>query len=224
LHAIRKRQGNEPKTEKDFVMKYLLIALLWAGYCALHSYLISIGFTTLMNRLLKKYYAFYRLFYVLISLFLLIPLINYTGQSDHNVIIIYGHYLDILRHILIYGSLIMFFRAFFFDYDSLSFFGIRQILDVGKTKEIKPSNEIKKSGLLGIMRHPMYLALIIYLWCQTSKMADIVVNIVLTIYIIIGTILEEKKLVLEFGETYIQYQNEVPMIIPFTKVRQRHKE
>lgn len=200
-------------------MKYLLIASLWTGYCALHSYLISIGFTNLMIRLLKKYYAFYRLFYVLVSLLLLIPLIKYTGQADNMVIISYGHYLDILRHILIYGSLLMFFWAFFFDYDSLSFFGIRQILNLGKNKEIKPSNEIKKSGLLGIMRHPMYLALIIYLWCQTFKMADIVVNIVLTAYIIIGTILEEKKLVLEFGETYIQYQKEVPMIIPFTKVK-----
>ena len=200
-------------------MKYLLIALMWVGYCALHSYLISIGFTNLMNRLLKKYYAFYRLFYILISLFLLIPLINYTGPLDNKVIIVYGHYVDILRHILIYGSLFMFFWAFFFDYDSLSFFGIRQILNFGKTKEIEPSNVIKKSGLLGIMRHPMYLALIIYLWCQTFKMADVVVNIVLTVYIIIGTVLEEKKLVLEFGETYIQYQKEVPMIIPFTKIK-----
>jgi methanethiol S-methyltransferase len=50
-------------------------------------------------------------------------------------------------------------------------------------------------------------------------MADIVVNIVLTVYIFIGTILEEKKLVLEFGETYVQYQKEAPLIIPFTKVR-----
>jgi methanethiol S-methyltransferase len=212
-------QTYEPKTKLDFKMKYLLITIMWTGYCALHSYLISIGFTNLLNRLLKKYYAFYRLFYILISLFLLIPLINYTGQLDNIVIIFYGHYLDILRHILTYGSLIMFFWAFFFDYDSLSFFGIRQILNFGKTKEKKPLNEIKKRGLLGIMRHPMYLALIIYLWCQTLKMADIVVNIVLTVYIIIGTILEEKKLVLEFGEPYIKYQKEVPMIIPFTKVK-----
>jgi methanethiol S-methyltransferase len=200
-------------------MKYLIIVILWTAYCALHSYLISTGFTNLMNRLLKKYYAFYRLFYILISLFLLIPLIKYTGQLDDNVIFIYGHYLDILRHVLMYGSLLMFFWAFFFDYDSLSFFGIRQILSFGKTKEIKPSGEIKKQGLLGIMRHPMYLALIIYLWCQTTKMADLVVNIVLTIYIIIGTILEERKLVLEFGETYVQYQKEVPMLIPFTKAK-----
>lgn len=63
----------------------------------------------------------------------------------------------------------------------------------------------------------MYLALIIYLWGQTFRLDDIVVNIVLTIYIIIGIKLEEKKLVLEFGDTYVKYQQEVPMLIPFTK-------
>ncbi|HLN71764.1 MAG TPA: hypothetical protein VK205_00615 [Prolixibacteraceae bacterium] len=172
-----------------------------------------------MKRLLKKYYAFYRLFFNLVSLFLLIPLIKYTQQADNQVIIVYGPYLDLLRNFLMYGALLLFFWAFFFDYDSLTFFGIRQIINFGKNKAVKPSNEIKKSGLLGMMRHPMYLALIIYLWSQTFKIADIVVNVVLTIYVIIGTILEEKKLVLEFGETYLQYQKEVPMIIPFTKVR-----
>ena len=202
-------------------MKYLLLASMWAGYCALHSYLISIRFSQMLKQVLKKYYAFYRLFYILISLILLIPLFNYSGQSDTNVIIVYGPFLNSLRNVLTYVSLGMFLWAFFFDYDSLSFFGIRQILNLGKTLEQKPSDGFKKSGLLRIIRHPMYLALIIYLWCQTFKMADIVVNTVLTIYIIIGTILEEKKLVLEFGETYIKYQKEVPMLIPFTKVKRR---
>jgi methanethiol S-methyltransferase len=64
----------------------------------------------------------------------------------------------------------------------------------------------------------MYFALIIYLWCQTFRVVDIVVNSVLTIYVFMGTILEEKKLVLEFGDTYKIYQKEVPMIIPFTKI------
>ena len=91
------------------------------------------------------------------------------------------------------------------------------MLNFGKTKKINTSEEIKRNGLLGIMRHPMYLALIIYLWCQTFRVMDILTNTVLTIYVIIGTRIEEKKLVLEFGETYIKYQQEVPMLIPFTK-------
>ena len=206
-------------------MEYLLIILLWTGYCSLHSFLISIRFTNLMTRLLKNYYAFYRLFYILISFVLLVPLINYTAQTDNKVIITYSSPFDIIRYVLVYASLLMFFWAFFFNYDSLSFFGIRQILNFGKPKKINQSGELKKNGLLGIIRHPMYLALIIYLWCQTFRVTDIVVNTVLTIYVIIGSILEEKKLVLEFGDSYIEYQKEVPMLIPFANqlVRQVNK-
>jgi protein-S-isoprenylcysteine O-methyltransferase Ste14 len=198
-------------------MKYLLIVFLWAAYCSLHSFLITIRFTKLMTRLFKNYYAFYRLFYVMLSIVLLIPLIKYTGHTDNIILITYPMPLNIVRYILIFGSLIMFLWAFFFNYDFLSFFGIRQILNFGK--ENNSSKEISKKGLLGIIRHPMYFALIIYLWCQMFSAVDLVVNTLLTIYIIIGTFLEEKKLVLEFGDSYIKYQQEVPMLIPFTKPR-----
>lgn len=198
-------------------MKYFTLVVIWTGYCALHSFLISIRFTNYLTRTLKNYYAFYRLFYIVISLVLLVWVINYSSQIDNEIIITYNPPWSVIRYVLMYGSLLMFFWAFFFNYDSLSFFGIRQILNFGKVKNTDPSSDIKRNGLLGIMRHPMYFTLIIYLWCQTFKLADIVVNTVLTIYVIIGTLLEEKKLVLEFGDAYVKYQKEVPMLIPFTK-------
>ena len=200
-------------------MEYIVTAALWIGYCALHSYLISIRFTNLMIRRLRNCYAFYRLFYILISLALLIPLIKYAGQADTRIIVTYGYPFSILRYALIAGSLIMFFYAFFFNYDSLSFFGIRQILNLNKSMKAEPSTDLRKNGLLGIMRHPMYFALIIFLWCGTFRVMDIIVNAILTVYIVIGTRLEEKKLIQEFGDTYIKYQQEVPMLIPFTKAR-----
>jgi methanethiol S-methyltransferase len=200
-------------------MKYLLIAFLWAAYCSLHSYLISIQFTNLMTRVFKKYYAFYRLAYVAISIILFIPLARLGAQLDHQIIITYGSPLAIIRYVFVTGSLLMFFWAFFFDYDSLTFWGIRQVLDMRKTKKTDPLEKVKKDGLLGIMRHPMYFALIIYIWCQTFRVMDIVVNTVFTLYILIGTRLEEKKLVMEFGDAYIRYQQEVPMLIPFAKTR-----
>jgi methanethiol S-methyltransferase len=196
-------------------MKYLVIALLWTGYCSLHSYLISIRFTKLMEQLLKQYFAFYRLFYILISIALLIPLLNYSSSLNGPVIFTYPPVISAARYVLMAASLLLFFWAFFFDYDSLSFFGIRQILNFVKTKREEKPVTLKRKGLLGIMRHPMYLALIVYLWCQTFSIAEVVVNSVLTIYIIIGTRLEERKLVLEFGDAYIRYQQEVPMLIPF---------
>jgi methanethiol S-methyltransferase len=200
-------------------MKYLLIILIWSAYCWLHSYLISIRFTNLMIRIFKNYYSFYRLFYILISFILLVLIINFTEELDNYVIINYEFPWTIVRYIFLSGSLLMFFWSFFIDYDSLTFFGIRQILNFGKIKDKNTSVELKKQGLLGIIRHPMYLALIIFLCFQTFTLANIFVNIVLIIYVLIGTYLEEKKLVLEFGDVYIKYQQEVPMLIPFTKKR-----
>ena len=197
-------------------MNYLLVVILWAAYCALHSFLISVRFTALMTRLLKNYYAFYRLFYVVISFILLVPLIRFTGEFESPVIMTYDAPLSVARYALISGALLLFFWAFFFDYDSLSFFGIRQMLNFGKPTAATPG-ELKRSGLLGMVRHPMYLALILYLWCQTFRMMDLVINTLLTLYVLIGTWLEERKLVLEFGEAYLRYQREVPMLIPFAK-------
>jgi protein-S-isoprenylcysteine O-methyltransferase Ste14 len=37
---------------------------------------------------------------------------------------------------------------------------------------------------------------------------------VLTIYLVVGAILEERKLVAEFGEAYREYQGKVPMFVP----------
>lgn len=200
-------------------MDYLIITLMWIVYCLLHSFLVSTSFTNLMIHILKDYYAFYRIFFVSFSVALLIPLIRYTNQFDSNIIITYNPPLNMVRHMLILGSLSMFFWAFFIDYDSLSFFGIRQILNFGKPMKINPSEDLKRNGLLGVVRHPMYFALIVYLWCQTFTVSDIIVNTVLTVYIIMGTILEEKKLILEFGDAYVKYQQVVPMLIPFTKMK-----
>lgn len=68
-----------------------------------------------------------------------------------------------------------------------------------------------------MVRHPMYFAVVVVLWCHSFTLADLIVNAVLTVYVVIGTWLEEKKLIAEFGDAYIRYQKEVPMLIPFTK-------
>lgn len=200
-------------------MKYFIIILTWSAYCYLHSYLISIKFTDYMIRSLKNYYAFFRIFYIVISLVLLVILINYTDSLGAENVIVLTTPWKIIRYILTAVTLTIFFWAFFFNYDALEFFGIRQIINFKKIKETNASEKIKKNGLLGIIRHPMYLALIVFLWVNTVSITDIVVNITLTIYVIIGTILEEKKLVLQFGDAYIKYQKEVPMLIPFIKMK-----
>ncbi len=85
-------------------MSYLLVVILWTVYCALHSFLISVRFTALMTRLLKNYSAFYRLFYVVISLVLLVPLIQFTGEIESPVIMTYDGPLSVARYALMSRS------------------------------------------------------------------------------------------------------------------------
>jgi protein-S-isoprenylcysteine O-methyltransferase Ste14 len=204
-------------------MKYLLLALAWILYCAIHSYLISTGLTKKMSLLLKDGYRFYRLFYVILSTLLILPIFYLSAQLNDKVIITYIPPWSYIRIALSSLSILVFFWAFLIDYDVLSFIGIRQIFDSGKKSTSISGEGIRKDGLLGIVRHPMYFAVLILIWCQTFRMSDIMVNTILTAYIFIGTMLEEKKLILEFGESYIQYQHEVPMLIPFLKFKKAGK-
>jgi protein-S-isoprenylcysteine O-methyltransferase Ste14 len=202
-------------------MNYLLIALIWTGYFIVHSYMISIGFTNLMKGILKRYYAFYRLFYVLVSVLLLFPVGYFSGPLKSEVIFTYPFPWSLIRYIILGCSILIFLKSFIFDYDSLFFFGIRQILNFRKNERVITEGGIKRSGFLGIVRHPMYFATMLFFWCMTFSISDIVTNSVITAYIIIGTKLEERKLILEFGDSYEKYQEEVPMLIPFTKFKNR---
>ena len=76
------------------------------------------------------------------------------------------------------------------------------------------SGELDTTGVLSIVRHPWYLAVFILLWASDQNAATIIVNLVLSAYLIVGTLLEERKLILEFGDKYRKYQENVSMFIP----------
>ena len=42
----------------------------------------------------------------------------------------------------------------------------------------------------------------------------LLLNLGLTIYLVVGAIYEERKLVREFRDEYVRYQERVPMLIP----------
>lgn len=42
-------------------------------------------------------------------------------------------------------------------------------------------------------------------------------NIGLSLYLVIGALYEERKLVLEFGQAYQEYRERTPMLIPWRK-------
>jgi protein-S-isoprenylcysteine O-methyltransferase Ste14 len=59
------------------------------------------------------------------------------------------------------------------------------------------------------------------IWARGLDVSALITNIILTAYFIVGTVLEERKLLLEYGEAYRRYQKQVSMLVPFKYLRAR---
>ena len=73
-------------------------------------------------------------------------------------------------------------------------------------------------GLYRWVRHPLYLAMLMMIWSYPDLTADrLLFNVLFTGWIIVGTVLEERDLVENFGDDYRNYQRRVPMLIPYRR-------
>ncbi len=87
-----------------------------------------------------------------------------------------------------------------------------------------PSSVFVARGPYRFVRHPLYLFTLLLIWSTPRFSTDqLLFNLLWTVWIIVGTKLEERDLVVEFGATYRQYQASVPMLLPSprTVVRER---
>ena len=99
-------------------------------------------------------------------------------------------------------------------YDLRQTIGIRQIAEHESAGGITRSGSIGTSGILGRVRPPWYSGAILLIWARTIDPASLATNLVLTAYILIGTLLEERKLIAAYGDEYLKYRRRVPMLIP----------
>jgi len=92
-----------------------------------------------------------------------------------------------------------------------SFLGFEQLLIPTATSE----PQMVTSGLYRWVRHPLYTAGLAFIWLTPVMTVNLLMlNLGLTIYLVAGAIYEERKLVREFGDGYLRYQERVPMLIP----------
>jgi protein-S-isoprenylcysteine O-methyltransferase Ste14 len=66
------------------------------------------------------------------------------------------------------------------------------------------------------VRHPIYALLLLMTWAHPDVTTDrLLLNALLTGWIVVATVLEERDLVRAFGEVYRSYQRDVPMLVPW---------
>jgi len=201
---------------------YILLSLLWIAYCVVHSALISITVTDFLERALGDKYRFYRLFFNIFSVGTLVPLLMYSNSARWKTELLFtweGH-LRIIQYCLIALAAILVLTGAR-HYSMLQFLGIQQILQEKSGGGMTGTGGIDNNGVLSAVRHPWYLAVFILLWAKDLNLTGITINLVLSAYLVIGTLLEERKLVFKCGEKYELYQGQVSMFIPLKWLRSR---
>ena len=195
-------------------MRIVMLAVLWIIWCALHSGMISVTATGYLKRCLGKRFRIYRLVFNLVALVTVIPVIVYEQQLRGPMLFRWAGFLIIFQVILLISAILLF-LAGARHYDLLQFSGLRQIKTGSSHNALTETGELDSNGILYITRHPWYLGGILIIWTRDIDISALVTNIILTLYFLVGTVLEERKLLIAYGDDYRRYQRKVSMLIPF---------
>lgn len=202
----------------DSTMKSILAVIFWVLWCALHSTLVAPTVTETMRKKLGDGFRFYRLLYNAFSVVTLIPLVSFSMTIREAPFFRWEGYLVIVRYLLVATSLSLF-VAGARHYSLSQLFGIRQIKTGRGRQAVSEVDTFDTSGILGMIRHPWYIAGILLVWAGDLSLSTLLINLVISGYFVIGTFLEEKKLLLELGDRYREYQRNVSMFLPYKWVK-----
>ncbi|HYJ65635.1 MAG TPA: isoprenylcysteine carboxylmethyltransferase family protein [Parafilimonas sp.] len=186
-----------------------ILVLLWVMFSVLHSLFANEKWKKKVQIVLKKNYKFYRIVYSFFALITLAIVVTYNFSMQSfplwNVNII--EQVIAVACMLSCGTIMLLFtRKFFFDLSGADVFQKKQL-----------SRELIKTDLYKYVRHPLYSATLGFVWSiflYSPLFSNLISCICITAYTIAGIYLEEKKLVYEFGDNYISYRSQTPMLIP----------
>ncbi len=200
--------------------KYLCAVLAWILWCGLHSALISITVTDFAKEKLGGSFRFYRLFYNGVSIATLIPVVSYSHMIRQTPVFRWEGPLVMVQGFLLLVSVYLF-LAGGRHYSWAQFWGFSQIRAGLAGLSLAENRAFVVSGVHRIIRHPWYLGGIMIVWVQDLSVLTILTNMIICVYFMIGAILEERKLVREFGGKYREYQQAVSMLIPWRWLKAR---
>lgn len=193
----------------------VVIIIAMCAWSVFHSWLAAFSTKDLVQRLLgQRFMRYYRLGYIVVAGVTLLPILAMVLLFPARVlwrIPAPWLYLTLsLQALALIGLVITVLQV-----DSMAFIGLRQL----RNPDVEAKNELVTTGFYRWVRHPLYFFSLVLLWLLPI-MTDLSLAFVITgsLYFVIGTIPEERKLVEIYGETYQQYQKEVPRLIPWLKI------
>ncbi len=188
-----------------------LLALLWLIYFLLHSWLASLRIKFWIANRYPAVTPWYRLIFNLLAIALILPPAGYMRFLQSEPLWHWHGFSAWIAHGLALLALSLFFWSLRF-YDSSEFLGLRQIRM--RIQQIEDQEHFQISPLHRFVRHPWYSIGLVLVWSQEMDPARLVSALMISLYFLIGSRLEERKLSILHGEIYQEYQKRVPGLIP----------
>ena len=193
-------------------LDHTIYALAWLSFGALHSWLASASAKAHLGRYIG---SAYRLAYNGLAVFHLAAVWmvgRAVGQNAEPFDV--PVWAEIALAALAVAGVLLMLRAVR-EYDLARFAGLWQLhhrVAPGSAEEDEP---LSTGGLHRWVRHPVYSAAFMILWGLVRDPLSLATASWGSLYLIVGTRLEERKLRKRYGEAYRRYQSLVPAFIPW---------
>lgn len=186
----------------------LLIA--WLGYFVVHSLLASLPIKRWVAANKPGFMPVYRLAFNVIAIVLLVPIVWLTARA-WPVLWQWQGIASWIANVLKVLALLGFIWSLKY-YDLREFFGVKQL----RTHQLIPEDQeiFRLSPLHRFVRHPWYFFALVLLWTQDMNVGRLITSGMATLYFVIGSRMEEKKLLVYHGERYRRYMEQVPGLLP----------
>ncbi len=203
----------------------MLIAVLWIGWCTMHSLLIDATVTGFIKTRLPEVDRYYRLLYNGLSLMTLFPLAVYTRGLGGQVVFAWQGWCGLLLRAIFFAIALLLFFSGAKRYNLEIFLGINQLRRGNASLLLSTAVEFPASGVFALTRHPWYFGSFIAIWTVFAvyPYPVFMASIILSAYLVVGTFLEERKIVREYGDSYRRYQQQVSMLFPWKWLKSRMK-
>jgi protein-S-isoprenylcysteine O-methyltransferase Ste14 len=165
------------------------------------------------------FHGWYRLLYNLLSVAMLAPMMLVIGRDTQIIYTVPEGLSPIFGVIQLIGSIGV--VVSLLQIDILRFAGIRQGVAFLRGEVLPlPLEQLKTGGLYAFVRHPLYFFALLSLWFISPLTGLMFVfNIAATTYFVIGSLIEEQRMLRYFGAEYAAYRRRVGWLLPIPRWR-----
>lgn len=189
----------------------LILLAAWLAYFGLHSLLAALPVKRWVAKHRAHWMPGYRLMFNSVAVLAVLPVLWLTHSIDAPLLWRWEGWQRWLAE----GLALFAIAGFLWStrwYDGGEFLGLRQLREGVRT--VEDQERLHISPLHRFVRHPWYSFGLVLIWTRELNAPWLLTAVAISVYFVIGSRLEEAKLIEYHGEAYRRYRARVPALIP----------